>query len=523
MSIDTSTAAPTWFSPGNRSAGLSLHITSLPSLYGIGDFGPSAAVWIDRLSDAGQSWWQVLPMGPTGGGNSPYQPVSSFAINWLLVSPARLIEDGLLSASDCDGCSFSSSSVDYEHVTEFKRRLLDIAWSKFTARSRADLVVAFETFRHENAAWLEDYALFRALKTKYGGCHYLEWPSELVQRAPAAVAQSRVEFAADIAKACFAQFLLFRQTERLKRYAHSKGVGLIGDMPFFVSPDSSDVWADPQFFLLDEHRRPRFVAGVPPDCLSAEGQRWGNPVFDWEALRRNQYAWCIRRLRMLLSHVDAIRLNHFRGFAAAWHIPMAEPTARAGHWRPGPGAEFFTSVDRALGGLPFLAEDLGFITADVRALRDQFRLPGTKVLQFAFDGHADNPYLPDNYTANAVAYTATPDNDTSRGWFERMPREQQQLVWKYLRGIPGDSSEIACDLIRVAWSSVAGLAIAPLQDILNLGTEARMNLPGRCDGNWSWRADQAVWSVSTFNALRRLTAVTGRHRISVGLSPKQRR
>jgi len=352
--------------------------------------------------------------------------------------------------------------------------------------------------------------LFRALKAKFNGAYYLEWPIELVQRRSSVLVEARRELAREIDKVCFAQFLLFRQADQLKQYAHAKGIQLIGDLPFFVSPDSSDVWTDPDLFLLDERRRPRFVAGVPPDYFSAEGQRWGNPVYDWEALCQTDYVWCVDRLRALLAHVDVIRLDHFRAFAAAWHIPADASTAQAGHWVAGPGAEFFSTVQRDLGGLPFIAEDLGLITPDVRALRDQFHLPGTKVLQFAFDGHSDNPYLPENYSANTVVYTGTHDNDTTRGWFAALPQNQREKVWNYLKRRPGESSEIAWELIRLTWSSVAALAMTPLQDLLNLGTEARMNLPGRVEGNWRWRCTEDMLSEPALERLRELTATSKR-------------
>ncbi len=384
------------FPPDYRASGLLLHVTSLPSPYGIGDLGPSAFSWVDRLHDSGQRWWQSLPLGPTGYGNSPYQSLSSFAGNGLLISPGALISDGLLQAGDCE-YHFAADVVDYDSVIPFKHRLFEKAWANFKAGERKDLQPAYEEFCAQQANWLEDYALFRALKAKYDGAYYLEWPVELVQRRPDALAKARRELASQIDQVRFAQFLLFRQGDQLKEYAHAKGVGLIGDLPFFVSPDSSDVWANPELFLLDEQRRPRFVAGVPPDYFSAQGQLWGNPVYNWDALRSTGYRWCIDRLRALLAHVDVIRLDHFRGFAAAWHVPAGAATAQSGEWVPGPGASFFQAVQKELGRLPFIAEDLGVITPDVRALRDQFHVPGTRVLQFAFDGHADNPYLPHNF------------------------------------------------------------------------------------------------------------------------------
>ena len=401
--------------------------------------------------------------------------------------------------------AFPQGEIDYNAVIPFKHRLLETAWANFKAGERADLRPAYEQFRHDQAHWLEDYALFRALKVKFDDAYYLEWPAELVQREPAALDRARRELADEIGQVCFAQFLLFRQAERLKAYAHRKGVGLIGDLPFFVSPDSSDVWANPELFLLDEHRRPRFVAGVPPDYFSAQGQLWGNPVYNWEAHRQSGYRWCISRLRSLLAHVDVIRLDHFRGFAAAWHVPAGAPTAQSGKWVPGPGAEFFRAVEKGLGALPFIVEDLGLITPDVYALRDQFHLPGMRVLQFAFDGHSDNPYLPHNYVTNTVVYTGTHDNPTTRSWFEDLPDDQRQNLWKYLKRPSGTSGEAAPALMDLAWSSLAALAMAPLQDLLNLGREARMNVPGRAEGNWRWRCTKDMMSESAFEWLRDLT------------------
>ena len=493
-----------------RASGVLLHVASLPSLYGIGDVGPEALAWVDRLQEAGQSWWQALPLGPTGYGNSPYQSLSSFAGNELLVSPDGLIEDGLLQASDCEGNSFSASTIDYDAVIRFKHRLLETAWVNFSAGARPDLRPLFDQFCYEQAHWREDYALFRALKARYKGAYYLEWPAELVRRVPAALAQARRDLAGQIEQVWFAQFLLFRQGRRLKEHARAKGVRLIGDLPFFVSPDSSDVWANPELFLLDERQRPRFVAGVPPDYFSAQGQLWGNPVYNWDTLRRTGYRWCVDRLRALLTHVDAIRLDHFRAFAAAWHVPTGAPTAQSGQWVPGPGAEFFNVVQRELRGLPFIAEDLGLITPDVCALRDQFRVPGTRVLQFAFDGHPDNPYLPDNYIPNTVVYTGTHDNPTTREWYEELPDAQRRTLWSHLKRPEGRNSDAAPALMQLAWSSAAALAIAPLQDVLNLGTEARMNVPGRAEGNWRWRCPEDMLSAPEIEWLRDLTKSSDR-------------
>jgi 4-alpha-glucanotransferase len=512
VSCDSARLLP--FSSEYRASGLLLHVTSLPSPYGIGDLGPAAVSWIDCLHDAGQSWWQSLPLGPTGYANSPYQSLSSFAGNALLISPDWLIEDELLSASDCEYRPSAPSVVDYDSVLPFKNRVLEKAWAKFSGGVRSDLRPAYGQFRSDQAHWLEDYALFRVLKAKFDDAYYLEWPAELVQREPAALDRLRRELADQIGQVCFAQFLLFRQSERLKAHAHSRGLGLIGDLPFFVSPDSSDVWANPELFLLDEQHRPRFVAGVPPDYFSAQGQLWGNPLYNWEALRQSSYRWCMARFRSLLARVDVIRLDHFRAFVAAWHVPAGELTAQSGKWVPGPGADFLQAVERELGGLPFIAEDLGMITSDVYVLRDQFQLPGMRVLQFAFDGHSDNPYLPSNYVSNTVVYTGTHDNPTTRGWFEDLSSDQQENIWKYLLGCGTKSREAARALMELAWSSAAALAVAPLQDLLNLGNEARMNVPGHAEGNWRWRSTQEMLSDSAFEWLLDVTKTWNRLRIA---------
>jgi len=518
MSIDGGLRSVPPFPPDYRAAGVLLHVTSLPSPYGIGDLGPSAFSWVDRLHNARQRWWQALPLGPTGYGNSPYQSLSSFAGNVLLVSPVGLISDGLLQASDGED-HFSPETIDYDAVIPFKQRLLEKAWTNFRAGERKDLRPPYDEFCAKHTSWLEDYGLFHALKAKYHGAYYLQWPAQLVQRSPNALAEARRELAIPIDQVRFAQFLLFRQGDQLKEYARGKGVSLIGDLPFFVSPDSSDVWANPELFLLDVQRRPRFVAGVPPDYFSAQGQLWGNPVYDWDTLRSTDYRWCIERLRALLAHVDLIRLDHFRGFAAAWHVPGGSSTARSGQWEQGPGAGFFQAVRRELGHLPFIAEDLGLITPDVESLRDQFEVPGTRVLQFAFDGHADNPYLPHNFVFNTVAYTGTHDNATTRQWYEELPDPQRQNLWGYLNRSLGASAEAAPALMRLAWSSVAALTIAPLQDVLNLGSAARMNVPGRAEGNWRWRFCENMLSLPAFEWLQDLTESSTR---SNGLQDQNR-
>jgi 4-alpha-glucanotransferase len=500
---------PTPFVPGGRASGVLLHVTSLPSAYGIGDLGPSAFAWVDRLAEAGQSWWQALPLGPTGYGDSPYQPLSSFAGNVLLISPEQLVQDGLLEAGDVDGAS-PAPEVDYDAVIPRKHRLLLRAWSRFRGGARRDLRPAFDRFCRDESHWLDDYALFRALKFKHNGAHYLEWPAALVRREPDSLDAARRELADLIDVSRFAQYLAFSQGARLRDYGRARGVRFIGDLPFFVAGDSADVWAHPECFRLDEHLRPRLVAGVPPDAFSAQGQLWGNPVYDWDALRRDGFRWWLDRLRAWLAHVDLVRLDHFRGFAAAWHVPVGAITAQTGEWVPGPGPDLFRAVRTDLGRLPLIAEDLGLITDDVRRLREEFRLPGMRVLQFAFDGNPDNPHLPRHYGPDVVAYTGTHDNDTTRGWYDSLPEAAKRAVWGGVGRSSGEAGDIAWELIRLAWSSPASLAMAPLQDVLGLGSEARMNRPGHPGGNWRWRFADDGPAGPAFERLRRLTEQSGR-------------
>jgi 4-alpha-glucanotransferase len=496
--------------PGGRASGVLLHVTSLPSPLGIGDLGPAAYAWVDRLAEAGQSWWQSLPLGPTGYGDSPYQPLSSFAGNVLLVSPELLAREGLLEARDLDGAPPPAAEVDYDAVIPRRHRLLERAWSSFRAGARRDLRESFVRFCRDESHWLDDHALFRALKFRFNGADYLQWPAALVRREPDALEAARREHADLIDASRFAQFLLALQGLRLREYAEARGVRFIGDLPFFVAGDSADVWAHPEYFRLDGHLRPRFVAGVPPDAFSATGQRWGNPVYEWDALRRDGFRWWLDLLRALLAHVDLVRLDHFRGFAAAWHLPADAPTAQAGEWVPGPGSDLFRAVRADLGRLPLIAEDLGLITDDVRRLREESRLPGMRVLQFAFDGHPDNPHLPTNYGPDVVAYTGTHDNDTTRGWYDGLSDAEKCAVWGHLGRPPGEPGDIAWELIRLAWSSPASLAMAPLQDVLGLGSGARMNRPGSAEGNWRWRFVDDGHSGAAFERLRRLTEQSGR-------------
>jgi 4-alpha-glucanotransferase len=485
------------FPTGYRGSGLLLPVASLPSRYGIGDMGPAAFGWIDRLETAGQQWWHALPLGAASA--------SSFAANELLISPDILVEERLVRAADCEGHSFPARAIDYDAVAPFKDHLIELAWNHYRGGARRDLKVAFEEFRHTQAHWLDDYALFRALKTKFDGVHYLEWPAELALREPGAIARASHELSDAIGKTRFAQFLLFRSGHALKEYAHGRGIRLIGDLPFFISPDSSEVWTNPEYFQLDEAQRPRFVAGTPPDCVSSLGRRWGNPVYQWSALRDSDFRWHIDRLRVALSFVDLIRLEHFRGFAAAWHVPAGAPTAQCGQWVQGPGAALFMAVEKELGSLPFITDDLGMITADVWHLLDQLGAPCTRVLQCAFDGHSDNPHLPDNYVANTVAYTGTRDNPTTRGWYEKLSPHERRILWRYLKRSGGEAGEVAPLLMGLAWSSRAALAVAPLQDLLDLDTSG------------PWRATDEMLHAHAFEWLAQLTRATRRGKALSGV------
>lgn len=497
----TSTADKTRF------AGILLHPTSLPGPYGIGDLGSSAYAWVDALGRARQSWWQVLPLGPTGYGDSPYQSFSAFAGNPFLVSPQLLLRDGLLKQTDLDGVRFPAERVDFGPVIGFKNRILATAWKNFRAGSAPALKAPFDEFCTRQASWLDEFGLFMALKDAQGGRAWLEWPDDYRRREPAALGLARQEHAETIELHKFRQFLFFRQWGELKQYANQRGIRLIGDIPIFVSSDSADIWANPHLFALDQNRQPTVVAGVPPDYFSATGQLWGNPLYDWKAAKVSGYAWWVARVKATLEMVDLIRLDHFRGFEAYWEIPAGKPTAEVGRWVKGPGVDLFDTLRRQLGSLPLIAEDLGLITPEVEALRAGLQLPGMRVLQFAFGGAPEHRFLPHTYERQTVVYTGTHDNDTSRSWYHAITEKERDHFRRYAGR---DGSDAAWDLIRLAWASVADLALAPLQDVLNLGAEARMNTPGRPSGNWSWRFTDGMLPESTIHRLAELTDLYGR-------------
>ncbi|HSL42669.1 MAG TPA: 4-alpha-glucanotransferase [Anaerolineales bacterium] len=486
----------------SRSGGILLHSTSLPGPYGIGDLGPQAYHFVDWLAATGCKLWQVLPLGPTGYGDSPYQCFSAFAGNPYLISFDDLIEDGLLTKEDLDEMpDFNASRIDYGRLIPWKLTLLETAFSRLSTASD-DLLDEFERFGANNASWLDDYALFMSLKEANGGGAWSGWDESLRKREEAAMDQAREEQAENIRRHSFYQFLFFRQWNKLRDYADERDIKIIGDIPIFIAYDSADAWANPDLFFLDENSLPTVVAGVPPDYFSATGQLWGNPLYRWDVHRQSGYTWWLERFRSVLQFVDVVRLDHFRGFAGYYEIPYGAPTAETGQWMTGPGKDFFTTIARELGGsngtLPIIAEDLGVITPDVVELRDRFNLPGMRILQFGFSG-PDNPFLPHNYITNCVAYTGTHDNDTACGWFDSAPEEEQKFALRYLNS---DGSDFAWDLIRGVWSSVAVYAVAPMQDVLSLGTEARMNYPSRLGGNWEWRMKEEDMSLRLAERLR---------------------
>jgi 4-alpha-glucanotransferase len=479
-----------------RSSGILLHPTSLPGPYGIGDIGPSAHRWLEFVQSTGCNLWQVLPLGPTGYGDSPYQCFSAFAGNPYLISPEALLEDHLLLPQDLEDLpAFPADRVDFGWVINWKIKLLNRAFENFVASKK--LQKKFETamaaFRESQADWLDDFALFMAIKDAHGGAPWNTWEAPLRDRESTALVKAREELASAIEQQVFRQFLFFRQWGKLRDYAKKLKIQIIGDIPIFVAIDSADVWANPELFYLNKSGQPTVVAGVPPDYFSPTGQLWGNPLYRWDVHQERAFDWWIARVKAVLGLVDIIRMDHFRGFAGYWEVSGKAKTAEKGKWKPGPGAPLFDAIRNALGDLPIIAEDLGLITKDVIALRDQFELPGMKILQFAFGGDATEPFLPHNYVTNCVVYTGTHDNDTVRGWYERVPEKERDLYRRYMGR---DGSDVAWDIIRASWGSVAVFSLAPMQDLLSLDNSARMNYPGNPSGNWTWRMRAADMSPS---------------------------
>ncbi|OYV39656.1 MAG: 4-alpha-glucanotransferase [Thiomonas sp. 20-64-5] len=480
----TTPSSPTRFP---RCSGVLLHLTSLPGPHGSGDLGPDAYHFVDWLQACGQSLWQFLPLGHIGIGHSPYMSSSAFAGNVLLIDLAELQQRGWLDADDLAPAEgLHEAQVNFARVIPYRMERLRRAARRFAASATAQDRAALETFCAEQSAWLDDFALFMALSEHFGERLWTTWDAPLAQRQGAALQQARAQHAERIAFWVFTQWCFFRQWAALRAYAHSRGVKLVGDMPIFISLNSADVWARPEMFQLDATGHPTVVAGVPPDYFSATGQRWGNPHYRWAAHKAEGFAWWIARLRATFALVDMVRIDHFRGFESCWEIPADEPTAIHGRWVAAPGAALFAAVSKALGPLPIIAEDLGVITPEVTALRQQFGFPGMRILQFAWgeDDGGKNAYLPHNHTHDTVVYPGTHDNDTAAGWWQSAPEAVRHHLREYLAC---DGGDIAWTLIRAASASVADIALFAMQDVLRLDGSQRMNTPGTPQGNWGWR------------------------------------
>jgi 4-alpha-glucanotransferase len=495
----------------SRGSGVLLHITSLPSRFGIGDFGPEAYRFADFLAETGQSFWQILPLTPTDPmhGNSPYSSASSSAISPWLLSADFMIRDGYLSKDDLNAVpEFKDESVDYHAVAEYKKVLLDKAFARFQKiKDHSE----FEIFCRENEYWLDDFAIFMILKRKFEGKIWNQWPVEYRDRHPELMKEAGENFRDEIAREKMIQFLCFRQWFALKKYCNEKGIQLFGDIPIYVNYDSSDAWSNPHIFKLDKNKAPTFVAGVPPDYFSETGQLWGNPVYDWDVLRESDYQWWITRLSHNFRLFNMIRIDHFRGLVAYWEVPAGEETAVNGKWIKVPVDDFFNTIFKHFFMPPIVAEDLGMITADVREALKKYELPGMKILIFGLGtDNPKHPYLPHNYEENYVAYTATHDNNTVRGWFENeINGKSKQRLFRYL-GREVSEEDLNWELIRLAMSSRAVLTIFPMQDILGLGAEARMNRPAHANGNWGWRMTSEQITPETKQKLKELTHIYGR-------------
>lgn len=491
-----------------RGAGILLPVTSLPSPYGIGTFGKAAYEFIDFLRRAGQKYWQVLPLGPTSYGDSPYQSFSAFAGNPYFIDLDLLIEEGLVKKEYVDSFSWgdNESYVSYEVIYQNRFQVLREAFRNSFHREAPD----FRIFTEENAYWLKDYSLYMACKEYFGSVNWLEWEEDIRFRRPEAVAKYEALLAEDMEFWTFCQYKFFEQWKKLREYATEKKIQIIGDIPIYAAMDSADVWSHPELFQLEEENLfPKFIAGVPPDAFSETGQLWGNPLYDWDALRRDHFSWWIDRIRQQLTLVDILRIDHFRGFSACWAVPSGETTARNGHWTAVPGNEFFETLVRELGDdLPIIAEDLGTITEEVIALRDRFCLPGMKILQFAFEGDYENYFLPHQFkTANCVCYTGTHDNDTTAGWYRNTNDINKDKVRRYMST---DDGGVSWAFIRTCMASIAKYAVFPMQDVLALGSDARMNIPGRSEGNWGWRCRRSDFHPDTARALYQMTHLFGR-------------
>jgi len=495
-----------------RSSGILLHITSLPSKFGIGDLGPAAYRFVDFLAEAGQSCWQVLPLNPTDMicGNSPYSSISAFAGNTLLVSPESLAHQGLLSDADLsDAPNFDEGVCDYAGVTGFKERMLDRAYRNFLRDGKDK--AGFEGFCEEHAGWLDDYALFVAIKRRLDGSVWSDWPPELRDREASCILAVSKELAEEIHKEKYCQYLFLKQYFFLRDYCRDKGARLIGDIPIYVSYDSAEVWKRPEVFKLGRDGKPQVVAGVPPDYFSKTGQLWGNPVYDWEEMRRDGFEWWLGRMAYNLHLFDVVRVDHFRGLVNFWEVPAGQKTAIDGHWCDVPTDDFFTALRGRFGDLPIIAEDLGLISEEVRGAIDALGFPGMKILLFAFgDDDPKHPYLPRNFQPNCVVYTGTHDNNTARGWFEGEATLDERRRFEEYAGVKITADNVSREMMRLAMESVADTAIIPMQDVLGLGGECRMNRPAQANGNWVWRLKASDVTSDTTSFLKDMTQNTNR-------------
>jgi 4-alpha-glucanotransferase len=491
-----------------RSSGILLHPTSLPGPYGSGDLGASAYQFVDWLVSAGQTLWQMLPLGPAGMANSPYMSLSAFAGSPLLIDLEELLSRGWLIQKDLQPFPVSSNPrVQYPEVTVWRMNLLWKAAQNFFEHGNEKDRQQYAAFCEEEKKWLNDYTLFQALNDHYGGKEWVVWDRDLVHRKPSALRQAAEEWTAQVNYHKFMQWCFARQWKKLKKYANDRNIKLVGDIPIFVAHHSADVWSNQEAFSLNKDGRPLIVAGVPPDYFSEDGQRWGNPLYRWDVMKRQKYSWWIERFKKTFELFDILRIDHFRGFEAYWRIPAKEKTARIGKWVKGPGQDLFKAIIKELGTLPIIAEDLGVVTPGVTALRETFGFPGMKVLQFAFSTDPNDNFLPHVFTKNYVVYTGTHDNDTTIGWYEKASEHERDFVRRYCNT---NGSEIHWDLMKLALQSVADIAVIPFQDVLGLGSEGRMNFPGTVDGNWEWRFTWEQLDPWITNRLYELSALYGR-------------
>jgi 4-alpha-glucanotransferase len=491
-----------------RASGILLPVSSLPSKYGIGCFSEEAYEFVDQLARAGQKYWQILPLGPTGYGDSPYQSFSTFAGNPYFIDLEAFVKEGYLDKSDCEDCDWGTneSYVDYEKIYNSRFRLLRKAFENYDCETDQE----YRKFVKENAAWLEDYSLYMAIKDNLNGISWIEWPTELKNREKAALAEEREKLAKEVGFYCFQQFCFFKQWTALKAYANAKGVEMIGDIPIYVAFDSADAWAQPELFQFDKENIPIGVAGCPPDAFSATGQLWGNPLYDWEYHKKTGYAWWIRRMANCMKLYDVVRIDHFRGFDEYYSIPYGDKTAQFGHWEKGPGMDLFRALEKNLGKLDVIAEDLGLLTDSVIEMVEESGFPGMKVLQFAFDENEDSPYLTHRYERNCIVYTGTHDNETTRGWFRNLSQHDRNFARAYI-GCEGKHETAAVwSMIRAAMSSVADRCVIPVQDYLCLGNEARINEPSTLGDNWKWRMKKGQLNETIIQKIYKMTKLYGR-------------